>query len=95
MPRSILEACAMELPIICTNVPGCKEIVTDKLNGLLCKPKDSDSLFQAMSSMLRMTQSARIEMGIEGRKRVEKNYSEDIVIKKAQEALKKVLDKSN
>jgi glycosyltransferase involved in cell wall biosynthesis len=94
MPRSILEACAMELPIICTNVPGCKEIVTDKLNGLLCKPKDSDSLFQAMSSMLRMTQSSRIGMGIEGRKRVEKNYSEDIVIQKTKEALKKVLDMS-
>ena len=94
MPRSILEACSMELPIICTNVHGCKEIVTDKLNGLLCKPKDPDSLLQAMNSMLRMTQSSRMEMGIEGRKRVEKNYSEDIVIKKAQEALKKVLDKS-
>ena len=94
MPRSILEACAMELPIICTNVPGCKEIVTDKLNGLLCKPKDSDSLLQAMSSMLRMTHSLRMEMGLKGRKRVEKNYSEDIVIQKAKEALEKALNKS-
>ena len=94
MPRSILEACAMELPIICTNVPGCKEIVTDKLNGLLCKPKDSDSLLQAMSSMLRMTHSLRMEMGLQGRKRVEKNYSEDIVIQKAMEALEKALNKS-
>ena len=87
-------AANLSKPLIVTNVPGCKEIVTDKLNGLLCKPKDSDSLFQAMSSMLRMTQSSRIGMGIEGRKRVEKNYSEDIVIQKTKEALKKVLDMS-
>ena len=47
-----------------------------------------------MSSMLRMTHSLRMEMGLQGRKRVEKNYSEDIVIQKAMEALEKALNKS-
>ncbi len=83
MPRSILEACAMELPIICTDVPGCRDIVTNNLNGYLCKPEDDQSLLEAMKKMLRLPIEQRLKMGLEGRKRVEKSFSEEIVIKKA------------
>ena len=83
MPRSILEACAMELPIICTDVPGCRDIVTNNLNGYLCKPQDDQSLFEAMKKMLRLSIEQRLKMGAEGRKRVEQSFSEEIVIKKA------------
>lgn len=95
MPRSILEACAMELPIICSNVPGCRDIVIDGLNGLLCEPRDPNSLFESMKNMLEMSPKLRLEMGKEGRRLVEKSFSEEIVIQKAQKALNNVLSKDH
>ena len=44
MPRSILEACSMEIPVITTDVPGCRNIISNQYNGLLCKSKDIESL---------------------------------------------------
>lgn len=52
MPRSVLEAMAMGKAIIATDVPGCRDCVTDGINGLLTKPKDVDSLAAAMARTL-------------------------------------------
>lgn len=93
MPRSILEACAMEIPIICSNVPGCRDIVTDGLNGFLCKSRDIKSLVKAMKDMLEMSQKMRLEMGKEGRRLVEKKFSEEIVIHKTKQALSEILNR--
>ena len=47
-PRSVLEAMATGRPVITTDVPGCRETVTDGVNGLLVPAKDADSLYRAM-----------------------------------------------
>ena len=86
MPRSILEACAMQLPIICTDVPGCREIVTNELNGLLCQPKDSHSLMLAMKRMIDLSRIQRSNMGKNGREIVKKSFSERVVIAKTKNA---------
>ena len=44
-PRSLLEAAAMELPIITTNTPGCCDVVGGGL-GVFCRPKDHGDLYQ-------------------------------------------------
>jgi glycosyltransferase involved in cell wall biosynthesis len=80
MPRSLLEAGAMGLPVIATNVPGCRNIVTDGFNGLLCEARDSGSLQQAMRKMLAMTAAERLDMGQNGRTLVSKNYDEKLVV---------------
>jgi len=87
MPRSILEACAMSLPVIASDVPGCRDIITENYNGFLCKPKDSKSLQSAMLKMLSISDFKRQEMGKNGRLRVEKEYNESIVINSAVECL--------
>jgi glycosyltransferase involved in cell wall biosynthesis len=48
LPRSILEAMAMNRPIITTDVPGCRETVINNVNGFLVKPKNVLSLVDAM-----------------------------------------------
>ncbi len=40
-PRTLLEAAAMAKPLIATNVPGCREVVEDGVNGLLCEAADA------------------------------------------------------
>lgn len=47
-PRSVLEALAMGRPVITTDAPGCRETVTDGVNGLLVPIKEWEPLYRAM-----------------------------------------------
>ena len=51
-PRSTLEALSTGRPIITTDVPGCRETVIHKKNGLLVPPKNSEALAKAMIALL-------------------------------------------
>lgn len=90
LPRSILEACAMGLPVIATDVPGCRDIITDNYNGILCEPKNTKSLSDAIQKMLNIPEDKRDQMGKNGRARVEKSYDENIVINNALDCFAKI-----
>lgn len=62
LSRSIIEAMAMELPIITTDVPGCRETVIEKENGLLVKPNNVNDLVEAMIFMIN-NPDIRLKMG--------------------------------
>lgn len=47
-PNAVLQAAAMGLPSIVTDVNGCNEIVTDEYNGLVVPPRDAAALAAAM-----------------------------------------------
>ena len=79
-PRSLLEAGAMSVPIITTNVPGCKETVDDEKNGFLCKVKDPDDLADKMMRFINLSDNQRKLMGIYGRNKMTNNFDEKIVI---------------
>jgi len=87
MPRSLLEAGAMGLPVIATDVPGCRNVVQEGFNGLLCDAKDSESLRQAMQKMLEMTAAEREKMGENGRALVAREYDEQLVTDATMEAV--------
>lgn len=87
MPRSLLEAGAMGLPVVTTNVPGCRSIVEDGFNGLLCEPRNSESLQRALLKMLQMTQAERAAMGENGRSLVARMYDEQLVVEAAVRAV--------
>lgn len=53
VPRVNLEALSMGRPIITTCMPGCKETVIDKENGLFVKIKDVDDLVSKMEWMIK------------------------------------------
>ncbi|NQX88250.1 MAG: glycosyltransferase family 4 protein [Halioglobus sp.] len=80
MPKSLLEAGAMGLPVITTNVPGCRSVVEDGVNGLLCEARNSSALRQAMQRMLEMTREERQNMGKEGRLLIARKYDEQRVV---------------
>lgn len=77
--RVLLEAAAMGRPIVTTNVPGCKEILEDGITGFLCEPKNSSDLAEKMKMILLLTYEQRKEMGKRGRKKIEKEFNQDIV----------------
>ena len=51
-PNAVLEAGAMRLPSIVTNINGCNEIIEHQKNGILIPPKDCNALFTAMKEII-------------------------------------------
>ena len=82
LSRVLLEAASMAKPIITTNVPGCKEVVDDGVNGFLCHVKNADSLAEQMGKMIVLSDEERREMGRRGREKVIAEFDEKIVIDK-------------
>jgi len=81
-PRTLLEAASIAKPIITTDVPGCHHVVSHNYNGLLCKIKDAQDLAQKMETLVGFTDDALRSMGLNGRKKIETEFDEAIVIKK-------------
>lgn len=85
MPVSILEAMAMELPVIATNIRGCKEEI-DESTGILVPKGDIDSLSKAIEYFLENTNIA-IEKGKNARKKVCDLFTVDKSVKIQVESL--------
>lgn len=79
-PRSLLEAAAMAKPIIATDVPGCREVVDDGINGWLCRVRDADDLAEKMQRFAVTPLEDRSEMGKQSRLKVEREFDERNVI---------------
>jgi glycosyltransferase involved in cell wall biosynthesis len=91
VPRSLIEAMAMEKPIITTDAPGCKDVIIDNVNGFMIKAKDSISLYNAMEKMISLNTEERLKMGQEGRKLVLKEFDEKIIIGKYLKLIEEIL----
>lgn len=79
LPKSLLEAAAAGRPIVTTDVPGCREIVSDGDNGLLVPARQVTPLADAMERLL-CDAALRRRMGERGRARVENEFSLNRVI---------------
>ena len=75
-----LESAANGRPVITTNVPGCRETVDDGVTGILVKVRDSQSLIEGIEKFLNLTYERKKQMGIEGRKKVERDFDRQTVI---------------
>jgi len=80
VPRTLLEAAAMGVPIITTDAIGCRDAVEDGITGFVCKPRDSNDLAQKMEKMIFLSPEQREAMGKAGRAKMEREFDEGIVI---------------
>jgi len=78
LPKSLLEALSSGRPIITTDVPGCREVCDDGVNGLLVPARDSMALSNAIEK-LAINPELRQAMGRAGRVRAESEFSNEIV----------------
>ncbi len=81
-PRVLLEAASSAKPIIATNVPGCNQVVTNEVNGLLCNLKDAPDLADKMRTMSMLDNHKLETFGRNGRQKMESEFDESIVIHK-------------
>jgi glycosyltransferase involved in cell wall biosynthesis len=89
--RSLLEAAAMAKPIITTDVSGCRDVVTDGVNGFLCKVGDAQDLARCMEKMVNLLPAQRAAMGAAGRLKMEQHFDERIVLAKYIDVLGSIL----
>jgi glycosyltransferase involved in cell wall biosynthesis len=94
MPRSILEAMAASLPVVATDIRGCREEVIDGQTGLIVPVRDARALAGALGGLLRDDQKRR-RMGEAGRRRAEQYFSEAQVIERQMRVLRRLFLEKN
>lgn len=87
VPRSLLEAAAMARPVITTDAPGCRDCVEPGSSGYLCQPRDAQSLARALEAFAALSEAERLHMGLEGRRKMEREFDECIVIRQYRQAM--------
>lgn len=81
VPRSTQEAMAMGLPVVTTDVPGCRETVAEGVNGFLVPARDAAALADAMEFFIRHPDRITL-MGAESRRMAEENFDVHLQNKK-------------
>jgi len=76
----LLEAGASARPIITTDRVGCKETVDDGVTGFIVRQKDGNDLARKMIQFIEMPYEEKKQMGVLGRKKIEKHYDRNIII---------------
>jgi glycosyltransferase involved in cell wall biosynthesis len=79
LPMSVLEAMALERPVVATDVGGTREAVVDGETGLLVAPADSAAVAEALTTLAGDTDRARA-MGTAGRRRQRERFSGEAMI---------------
>ena len=79
VPRILIEAAASGLPLIATDVPGCREVVRHDQNGLLVRPQDPVALAAAIERIM-LDPQERARMGASSRAIACEEFSEERVL---------------
>lgn len=93
VPKVLMEAAASGRAIVATDVPGCRDIVRDGVNGLLVQPKNVNALANAVEYLVK-NPSRRSQMGIQGRQIVLREFSQDEVSRQTLKLYGRVLASS-
>lgn len=92
--RAVAEAMACAKTVVATKAGGLSEVVEDGITGRLVSPKNSTALAEAIIELLKDKKKAE-NMGIAGRKRVEKLFSIERNVKSIEELYEKILTREN
>lgn len=90
LPRSAIEAAAMGLPLVVTDVRGCREVVRDGEEGLLVPPRDAATLARAIIRLLG-DKDLRGRLGAAARRRAEDRFDQRAVGDRLVTAYRQVL----
>jgi glycosyltransferase involved in cell wall biosynthesis len=92
LPTVLTEAAAVGRPLVATDVPGCREVVRNGVNGLLVPARDPLKLADAICELL--ADSGRsAEMGRRAREVVERDFSIEAVVRATLEVYRELIDR--
>lgn len=87
VPRSLMEAASMELPVITAFNRGNKEVVLNNSTGFLCQPHNPFDLADKMERMINLSYEDRLRMGRNGRMHVLRKFNIDLIKEVYQQTL--------
>jgi glycosyltransferase involved in cell wall biosynthesis len=90
LPTTLTEGAACSLPLITTDVPGCREVVTHEVDGLLVPVRDAEALAQAIARVDDDPVLAT-RLGAAARAKALVQFDEQIVIKRTMEVYQELL----
>lgn len=79
MTNVVLEHSAMGRPCIGSDIPGVREGIEDGVTGFLFEVKNVDSLVEAVERFIRLSRNEKASMGKAARKKMEREFSREIV----------------
>ena len=79
LPRAVVQAFALQIPVVCFNVDGAKDIVRHNQNGFLIPPKDTRHLAQALIKLFDSPDTAK-QMGINGYNQVKEIFGSSTMV---------------
>lgn len=89
-PNTVLEAGAMGLPCIVTDINGSNEIIEDGKNGIIIQVKDADALYEAMKRIL-VDKEGRLRMATFARAMIAERFDKEFVQNCQMEFYRKLL----
>lgn len=92
LPLALLEAASMGLPIITTDVPGCRDVVIDRTTGLLIPSRDPMAIANALEFCVR-NRDLLLQWGQKGRAYILENFSEPLIVQKTLTLYQKILSR--
>ena len=93
LPKSLIEAAACGLPLVATDVPGCREVITDGEDGLLVPVRDAVALAAAIARLIDDRELAA-RLGAAARKKALSEFDERIVIDRTIDVYQELLGDS-
>lgn len=92
LPKGLIEAGASGCALITTDVPGCREVVTHEVDGLLVPVKDGVALADAIERLVRDT-ALRQTLGAAAREKAIAQFDERIVVARTLDVYAELLGK--
>ncbi|MBR6530666.1 MAG: glycosyltransferase family 4 protein [Clostridia bacterium] len=87
----LLEGAACGRPLVATDVPGCRETYEDGVTGIACRAKDADDLVRGIRALLELPREKRVQMGLLGRAKVEREFDRKRVLEAVLEEIELAL----
>lgn len=80
MSNVSLEAAATGRPVICSDIPGCREIVDDSVTGFKFEVKNTQDLVSKMEEFIALPFEDKEKMGVNGREKIEQQFNRELVV---------------
>lgn len=95
MSNVCLEAAATGRPIIASDIPGCRETFDEGISGYGFKVKDANVLYEVLEKFIHTPIEKQVEMGRQGRLKMEREFDRRIVVNAYLEEIEKIIRKAS
>lgn len=95
MSNVLLETAATGRALIATDIPGCREIIDNDINGYTFRAGDANDLIEKIEKFISLPHEKKTEMAKRSREKVERQFDRQIVIDSYLEEIEKILIRSS